>query len=221
MNPLPWRMILMLVAAAVLAPPTHSQRRLSVHPTVFTGTDGAFQFSYPSDLQVCTAGNIAPCISPYYIAPCENDAIVCVVYPAKRFEGTSFSVAAFQVRAIHTERERMTPDVCVTPYPADSSAGVSEWPVFLISARRPAEIIGGVLFVHEIAGEAAMSHSSSVDLYRDFHRQKCYELSLSEAGTNSTPPMKTLPPAQQKDVDSFSDTAQLQISKVASLFTEG
>jgi len=98
----------------------------------------------------------------------------------------------------------MTPDVCVTPYPTKSSVGVSEWPEFLISARHPAEIIGGVLFVHGVAGEAAMSHSSSVDLYHAFHRQKCYELSLSESGTNpnvSDPPIKTLTPAQQKDVD--------------------
>ena len=193
----------MVVAAAVLALPTHSQRRSSVHPTVFTSTDGAFQFSYRGVFQVCTAGKMEPCIQ-FYIPPCEDDAIVCVVYPAKRFEGTSFGTAAFQVREIHTEREMMTPDVCVTPYPAESFAGFSKWPEFLISARRPAEIIGGVLFVHGIAGDAATSHSSSVDLYRAFHGEKCYELSLSESGTNpnvSDPPMKTLTPAQQKDVD--------------------
>ncbi len=154
----------MLVAAGVLTLPTHSQRRLSVHPTVFTSNDASFQFSYPGNFQVCTAGKIEPCIQSY-IPPCADDAIVCVVYPAKRFKSTSFGSAAFQVREIHTEREMMTPDVCVTPHPPDGST----WPEFLISARRPAEIIGGVLFVHGIAGEAAMSHSSSVDLYRAFH----------------------------------------------------
>ena len=49
-----------------------------------------------------------------------------------------------------------------------------------------------------------MSHASSVDLYHAFHAQKCYELSLSESGTNpnvSDPPIKMLMPAQQKDMD--------------------
>jgi hypothetical protein len=136
-----------------------------------------------------------------YIPPCEDDAVVCVVYPAREFEGTSFGAAAFQVREIHTEREMMTPDICVTPYPRRDGAGVRE---FLISAQRPEEIIGEVLFVHGITGEAAASHSSSVDLYRAFHRKKCYELSLSESGINiavTEPPIKMLTPAQQKDVD--------------------
>ena len=205
MNAGTWRMIAMLAAAAVLALPTHSQRRPSVHPTVFTSTDGTFQFSHPSEFQVCTAGKMEPCIIQSYIPPCEEDAIVCVVYPARQFEGTSFGAAAFQVREIHTEREAMTPDVCVTPYTKRSGAGgVSPWPEFLISAQHPEEIIGGVLFVHGITGEAAMSHSSSVDLYRAFHRQNCYELSLSESGTNpdvTDPPMKTLTDAAQRDVD--------------------
>lgn len=203
MDAVPWRMIVMLVASGVLALATQSQRR-SAHPKVFTSTNGVFQFSYPTDFQVCTAGRMEPCINQSYIPACEHDAIICVVYPAKQFEGTSFGAAAFQVREIHTKREMMTPDVCVTPYPTESSAGVSEWPEFLISARHPAEIIGGVLFVHGIAGEVAMSHSSSEDLYRAYQRQKCYELSLNESGTNpnvSDPPMKTLTHAQQRDVD--------------------
>ena len=116
--------------------------------------------------------------------------------------------------------------MCVTPYPTNSSAGVSEWPEFLISARHPVEIIGGVLFVHGVAGEAAMSHSSSVDLYHAFHRQKCYELSLSESGTNpdvSDPPIKDAHTrtAEGRRRESLSDPAQLQISKVASLFKGG
>ena len=205
MTPVRWRIVLMAVAAGVLVLPSISQRRRpSIHPRVFTSTDGAFQFSYPSDFQLCTTGKIDPCISQSYIPPCEDDAIVCVVYPAKRSEGTNFGSAGLQVREIHTEREMMTPDVCVTPYPTRSSAGVSEWPEFLISARRPAETIGGVLFVHGVAGVAAMSHSSSVDLYRAFHGQKCYELSLSESESDpnvSDPPIKTLTPAQQKDMD--------------------
>jgi hypothetical protein len=204
MNSGPWRFILILTAIGIINLPTHSQRRPSTSLKVFASADGVFQFSYPGDFQVCTTGKIDPCRSQSYIPPCDDRAIVCVTYPAKLSEGTSFGSAGFQVREIHTEREMMTPDVCVTPYPGKSSAGVSEWPEFLISARRPVETIGGVSFVHGVAGEAAMSHSSTSDLYRVFHRRKCYELSLSESGTDpsvSDPPMRTLTPAQLKDVD--------------------
>ena len=61
----------------------------------------------------------------------------------------------------------------------------------------PAETISGVLFVHGTTDEAALSHSSSVDLYRAFHGGTCFELSLTESETNpdvSDPPMKTLTP---------------------------
>jgi hypothetical protein len=205
MNAGSWRMIVMLATAVVVAEPTHSQNGSSDPPAVFTSTDGAFQFSYRRDFQVCTAGKLEPCRIQSNIPPCEDDAIVCVVYPGKRFEGTSFGAAAFQVREIHSKQETMTPDVCVTPRATETSAGhFSERPEFLISSQHPAEIIGGVLFVHGTTDEAAMSHSSSVDVYRAFHRPACYELSLSEAETNpnvSDPPMKTLTPAQKKKVD--------------------
>ena len=194
----------MMAAVAALALPTDAQQPPVGHQTrVFTATDGAFQFSYLDDLQVCTNGKFEPCIQSF-IPVCEQDALVCVVYPAKRFEGTNFGAASFQVREIHTEREAMTPDVCVTPYPQDVPAGVSSWPEFMISARRPGEVIGGVLFVHGLTGDAATSHSKSVDLYRTLHKKRCFELSLSEAETSpavSDPPMRTLTRAQAKELD--------------------
>jgi len=99
-----------------------------------------FQLTYPGDFQVCTAGKMERCITPFYIRPCKDDAIV--IYPARQLEGTSFRAAAFRVQEIHTQREAMTPDVCVTPYPKEGSAvSVSASPEFLISARHPDEII--------------------------------------------------------------------------------
>ena len=197
-------MMAVLSVAAVLVLPTSSQQRLSVHQAkIFTAPDGAFQFSYPRDFQVCTEGKIDPCLQSY-IPVCEQDGLDCVVYPAKQFEGTSFGAASFQVIEIHADRGAMTPDVCVTPYPRKDAGNVSEWPEFLISAQHPAEVIGGVLFVHGVNGGAATSHSISVDLYRAFHKQKCFELSLSETGTNpdvADPPMKTLTHAQRKELD--------------------
>ena len=171
--------------------------------STFTTPDSAFRFVYPTEFQVCTRGKIQPCLQSF-IPVCEQDALVCVVYPAEEFKDTSFGAASFQVREIFTEQEMMTADVCVTPYPRKDGDTVSRWPEFLISAKHPVEVIGGVQFLHGVNGGAATGHSIGIDLYRVFHKQRCFELSVSETGTNpniSDPPMKTLTPTQQKKLD--------------------
>lgn len=197
-------MTALLVAVAVLAQLANAQQRLPAPQTkVFLATDGVFRFSYPSDFSVCTQGKIEPCVQSY-IPVCEQNALVCVIYPAKKFERTGFGAASFQVREIFRGGEAMTPNVCVTPYPRKDPNGVSDWPEFLVSAEHAQETIGGVALLHGVTGGAAMSHSISVEVYRAFHEQRCFELSVSETETNpnvSDPPMKTLTPAQQKEMD--------------------
>ena len=171
--------------------------------STFTNSDGAFRFAYPTDFQVCTRGRIDPC-NQSFIPVCEQDALICVVYPAEEFKDTSFGGAWFQVREIFSIGEMMTADVCVTPYPQKDGDRVSDWPGFLISAEHPVELIGGVQFLHGVRGGAATSHSLSIDLYRVFHKQRCFELSVSQTETGpsvSDPPMKTLTPAQGKRLD--------------------
>ena len=170
----------------------------------FAAPDGAFRFSYPSDFQVCTWGKIEPCAVHSFIPVCDQGALVCVVYAAEQFKDTSFAAASFQVREILTEQEMMTANVCVTPYPRKNGTSVSEWPDFLIAAEHPVEMIGGVQFVHGVSGEVATGNSRGIDIYRAFHKQRCFELSDSRAGTDpnaSDPPMKTLTPAQQRSLD--------------------
>jgi hypothetical protein len=162
----------------------------------FTNSDSEFRFVYPADFKVCTKAKFDPC-NHFYIPVCEPDSFVCVVYPAEQFKDTNFGEASFQVREILTEREMMTANVCVTPYPRKDS----DWPDFLISAEQPVELIGGVQFLHGVAGGVATSHSLSIDLYRVFHKQRCFQLSVSKTETEphvSDPPMKTLTPAQEK-----------------------
>jgi hypothetical protein len=171
--------------------------------STFTNSDGAFRFIYPADFQLCTRAKIDPC-NQSFIPVCEPDSFVCVVYPAEQFKNTNFGAASFQVREILTEHEMMTADVCVTPYPQKNGDRASDWPGFLISAERPVELIGGVQFVHGVSGGAATSHSLSIDLYRAFRKQRCFELSVSQTGTDpnvSDPPMKTLTEAQGKRLD--------------------
>ena len=169
----------------------------------FTNSDGAFRFVYPADFQVCTRAKVDPC-NQSFIPVCEPDGFVCVVYPAKPFKDTSFGAGSFQVREIFAQDEMMTADVCVTPYPTKYGDKVSDFPSFLISAVHPVELIGGVQFLHGVTGGAATGRSISIDLYRAFHKQRCFELSVSQTGTDpnvSDPPMKTLTPAQGKKLD--------------------
>jgi hypothetical protein len=187
--------------AALLPIPVFGQTAQKTN--TFTNSDGAFRFVYPADFQVCTRAKIDPC-NQSFIPVCEPDSFVCVVYPAELIKNTNFGAASFQVREILTEHEMMTADICVTPYPQKIGDRVSDWPGFLISAEHPVELIGAVQFVHGVSGGAAMSRSLSVDLYRAFHKQRCFELSVSQAFTDpsaSDPPMKTLTPSQGKRLD--------------------
>lgn len=169
---------------------------------VFTAPDGSFRFTYPSDFQVCTRGKIDACTHSF-IPPCEDGPLVCVDYLAQEFKDANFEAAAFQAREIFRE-EQMTPDVCVTPYPRKEVSGPSSWPDFLVSAEHPIEMIGRVQFLHGVSGGVATGHSISTDLYRAFHKGRCFELGVSQSATNSNisdPPMKTLTPAQQKKLE--------------------
>ena len=192
-------MMAVLMAVAWLVWLASAQQPLSAHQsTTFDAPDSAFRFSYPSNFQVCTRGKIEPCIETY-IPVCDQDALVCVVYPPKQFKDTNFAAASFQVKEIFRE-ENMTPDVCVTPSPRKNGG----WPEFLVSAEHPKEMIGGVQFLHGVSGGAAMSHRIDVDLYRAFHKQRCFELNVSQTGTDpnvSDSPMKTLTHAQKKKLD--------------------
>src|ERR1700746_2606803 len=129
-----WR-IALLATAAVLSQPANSQQPSSAPQTkIFSPTDGAFQFSYPGDFQPCTRGKMDPC-NTTYIPICGQDSLVCVVYPGKEFEVTNFGAASFEGGEIVTEREAMSADVCVTPYPSKDPTGTEGWPEFLISAK--------------------------------------------------------------------------------------
>jgi hypothetical protein len=176
------------------------------HTATFTAPDGAFRFSYRNDFKVCTKGRIQPCLQSY-IPVCEQDALACAIFPAEEFKNTNFSAASFQVREIVTlpQQQTMSANNCVTPfYPQKDGVTAIQWPEFVISAEHPMEMIGGIQFVHGLKGGAAMSNDIASDLYRAFYGQRCWELSVSQTGTNPmtlTPPMKTLTPAQQKELD--------------------
>jgi hypothetical protein len=62
-------------------------------------------------------------------------------------------------------------------------------------------MIGDVQFINGIEDGVATGKSIGIDVYRAFHKDRCFELSVSEAETNpdvSDPPLKTVIPAQDK-----------------------
>ena len=197
-------LILALMAVTLMVQLANAQGRASVVQTItFTAPDNMFLFSYPSDFAVCTKGKMDPCVHSY-IPACDQDALVCVDYPAQRFKGSGFEGATFQVKEIPRKHEEMTPDVCVTPYPMKAGDLVEDFPEFLVSAEHPAEMIGGVQFLHGIGGGVATGHSITVDIYRVFHGHRCFELSVSQTGSDpniSDPPLKSLTPERQQRLD--------------------
>jgi hypothetical protein len=161
-----------------------------------TSPDGAFRFACPNNFQVCSKGDIDPCDQFTYIPMCDKDALVCVVYPRGRFRDTTFEGAAFGVREILREgKPPETADECVTPYRE----------AYLISAEHPVELIGSISFLHgwDVAGPL-MGNINHLEIYRAFHKGRCFELSITEAEAKpemSDPPMKTLTSAQQQGLD--------------------
>src|ERR1051326_6480766 len=163
--------------------------------STFTDPNGAFRFTYPRDFEICTQGKLGSCIHTY-IPICDEGATVCVVTPEGKFQGSNFGGASFQVRQI-SRNQMMTADVCVTPYPIPERAV----PEFLVSAEHPAETINGIQFLRGFNGEGGMSHSRGTHVYRALHKEKCFELDVSETETEphvSDPPMNTLTPAESK-----------------------
>ena len=193
-----------LLAATLLALGADAQQQRH-QSKIFTAPDGAFLFSYPANFQICTKGKTQSCDSSSYIPVCDDNPIACVVYPSELFKGTNFESAGFQVREILNKygSPPSSADHCVTPNDYEQPED------FLLSAEHPTEVIGGVTFVHGISGGAACGHSSSRELYRTFHKGRCFELSTNTSATSpniSDPPMKTLTSAQQKRLeDTMSD----------------
>jgi hypothetical protein len=198
-----FRTTALLIAISPLIWSADSPHLASAHESAtFTAPDDSFRFSYPNGFEVCTTGKIQPCVKSM-IPACDPDALVCVVYPVKQFGDTNLDAAAFQVRDILASGEQMTADICATPYPRDHGSPV-QYPDFLISAEHTIEVIGGVRFIHGARDGVATGSSIRTELYRAFHNQTCFELSVGQTGTDPSlfdPPKKTLTPAQQKKLD--------------------
>jgi hypothetical protein len=131
-------------------------------------SDGT-QFTYPGSytLYKGTGQVLVP-------TPTCQSAVACVVYPRDRYSGTNFLAAWFEE---HLVDEATTRGACLT-----SPMRAPNYPEFRVAKDRTT--INGVRFLHGISTDAAASLYTSTDLYRNFHRGRCYELSINLA-TNS------------------------------------
>lgn len=131
-------------------------------------SDGT-QFTYSGSYTLYTGTRQVPVSSP----TCQS-AVACVVYPRDRYSGTNFLGAWFEERVID---DATTRGACLT-----SPMRAPNYPEFRVA--KDLRTINGVRFLHGISTDAAASLYVSTDLYRTFHRGRCYELSINLA-TNS------------------------------------
>ena len=119
----------------------------------YVSPDRSFQFVYPSGY-VLHAGT-----PESYIPVCHSDSLVCVIFPADKYKGTTFGAASFEVKPVAADTQR----ACLN----------SE-----IFTKDPGRVIDGVKLSQTVEEDAAMSHRIESNLYRGFKKGKCYELAV-------------------------------------------
>lgn len=156
----------------------------------FTSTDHAFQFHYPGLLVRCTPESRGQGDSAWwtpadsceaYSPVCDESdishpqTVVCFAFPhAELKDVPTFEAAAFtveQVSGAKTEKE------CI--------AGSSAWVMYPPKNPNTLTINRTQFHVFHTA-DAGMSHYLDGHVYRAFHRNTCYQLSIRIATTNGS-----------------------------------
>jgi hypothetical protein len=149
--------------AVILAEQSVSRRETFVSP------DGVFRFSYPREYVLDTKDNADEFGVSMF--PVCNDEAVCVVSRREYYAGTSLQAASFQEREI---RDATTTVACLKGPPEDV-------PTYNLPDADQKRTIAGVVFRHGRSAEVGGGSGITSDFYRVFHKNKCYELSLSIA----------------------------------------
>jgi hypothetical protein len=136
---------------------------------VFNAPDGVSQFAYPSSFELYWNDD-EPRAANSYFPVCQHAVVACVLYPSSEFAGTNFQAAAFQERQID---DTATEAACLKLPP--------DIPQFQLARKDQKRIINGVRFLHGSSGEVGLGNYMGSDLYRAFHKNKCYELSINIA----------------------------------------
>jgi hypothetical protein len=146
----------------------------------FTSQDGVFQFKYSPVLVHCEPRRIeqgSPGSSwvPADACICDDtggsaSTIACFAYPKDSFKDKpAFSGAAFFVADVGSATNEKT---CLE--------GSQNWLIRDFQSTK----VNSINFKHFRISDAWTSHSQTGDIYRVFHDNKCYELTIQEIKTN-------------------------------------
>lgn len=187
----------LVLSLLLLITTSFAQSRSSPSET-FKSPDGAFQFRYsrslvrcepqyekpdpgdPEEKSIPTGWSPASCGGYLPICPdtdlpltangaLHSEPVVCVAYPNKRYEGTSFTGAAFSVSEVPDAPSK---SACFEDRTGDQK---THW-----------ENIGGVQFKASLNGDAGTSHGSVHYVYLTFHNGRCYDLEIRMSYLTST-----------------------------------
>lgn len=156
----------------------------------FTSADGVFQFKYSSLLVHCTeetheegnAGTWVPADSCESFTPVCDDpgrqgnssTLVCFAYPKARFKDyPTFEAATFSVAHV---KNATTEKMCLD--------GEPDWVIDPRKSGKALDINHERFKLFQTDG-VATGHSLDGHVYRNFHRNKCYEVSIRIASTGS------------------------------------
>lgn len=155
-------------------------------PRTFTSPDGAFQFKYSSLLIHCTPERTTEKGFPVSWSPadsclsqdgiCDDSSasvitIACFAYPKDKFkEKPEFAGSAFFVGEVPGVT---TSAVCLE--------GTKDWLIHDSESAKIGSVDARLFHV----SDAWMSGGQTGDIYRVFHRNKCYELGLQEASAST------------------------------------
>ena len=137
----------------------------------FVSPDAVFRFKYSASLVQCKPegpdSDSRSCIS--YFGICEDQGIICLAYPREEYEGYNFSNASFSVSVLEDAK---TEAACLNGVDRNYCK-----PLLVTETHN------GVKFRTTDCAEAGLSHGLDDQIYRTFHEQKCYVLSVKIAGT--------------------------------------
>jgi hypothetical protein len=197
-----------LVAACATALWAESHSEAS---NTFTAPDGAFTFRYSNQLircekqgehvwepfENCTA-HASVCDDTAHFASPGQTSIACFAYPRNKFTNTgAFAAATFSVEVVD---DRTTAKSCLA-----GPEGVED------VDKHGATRIDGVPFSVFAVGEGGMNQSTVGDVYRTFHKGKCYQLGVNVATANvdtDDPPQRELTDADLREVNGTLEQAR-------------
>ena len=173
----------------------------------FISPDGAFQFVYPQNYELLVGERLLRATQgrASTLPVCDfSTALACVIYPIEINEDTRFEAAGFAVDVVRGVKGE--PD-CLTF--ADQTVRSQDG-----SPKVTSIVINDQVYRHSSAKKKMVGHAQSVELYRAYAQQKCYELQISVSVADDSTAQKTSPASVLADfrADRARDSLRLILS---------